>query len=225
MAGARPVKALDIRKSRHAVIVAPHPDDEAIGAFGLIRQLKAQGAHVRVILVTDGTGSHPGSLRWPAPKLAARRRQETLAVMRSLGIARAHVAFLGFADGSLPDMTRRGREALGRALARSRRCDLLVVPALDDNHPDHRAVALLAANAVPVRRRLEYLVWPGRGAQSWRATHGLRLGRHAAAKRGAILRYRSQNGAITDDPAGFAISHAQLAAFSRPVERFRDISR
>ena len=42
---------LDLSRVRHAVIVAPHPDDEAIGAFGLIHRLRRRG--VRTYLATN----------------------------------------------------------------------------------------------------------------------------------------------------------------------------
>lgn len=218
------MKPLLLDGVRHAVIVAPHPDDEAIGAYGLIRRLRARGARVRVIVVTDGTESHPGSLRWSAPKLAAWRRRESRAVLAGIGVDARAVTFLGLADGTLPAMQRRDSTALRRAIVVPQGCDLLVLPARDDDHPDHRAVAA-ACGRLPVGRRLDYLVWPNRQSSSRRASHRLPLGALTAAKRGAIRRYRSQTGAITDDPGGFTISRAELAAFSRPVELFREYRR
>ena len=217
------MKPLVLGRVRHAVIVAPHPDDEAIGAYGLIRTLKAKAARVRVVIVTDGTGSHPNSARWPSARLAARRRRETLSVLRAIGIAKREVDFLGLPDGALSDLARCQRLDLRRAIGRLR-CDLLVLPARDDDHPDHRAVAAIARRAMG-GRTLEYLVWPNRRSCSRSASHVLRLGAMAAAKRGAIRRYRSQTGAITDDPGGFTISRDELAAFARPAERFREIRR
>jgi GlcNAc-PI de-N-acetylase len=43
-----------------AVIVAAHPDDEILGAGGLISILSASGARLRLVAVTDGEGSHRG---------------------------------------------------------------------------------------------------------------------------------------------------------------------
>ena len=217
------MRTLLLGKVRRAVIVAPHPDDEAIGAYGLIRALRQKAARVRVVIVTGGTGSHPNSVRWPPVRLTALRRRETLAVLREIGIPKVEVDFLDLPDGGVTTVSGRQRQRLRRAVARAR-CDLLVLPAGDDDHPDHRAVAEIL-RSTRAARTLEYLVWPGRGARSRSASHMLRLGPLAPAKRGAILRYRSQTGAITDDPTGFAISHRELAAFSRPVERFREIRR
>ncbi len=213
------MKTLSLAHVRHALIIAPHPDDETIGAFGMIRALRLRSARVRVVIVTDGAGSHPASNRWPRTRLIAARRRESLMAMRRIGVAAGDVAFLGLADGGLSAMPARVGRRLHRAVARCRP-DLIVLPARDDDHPDHRAIAVALARTAA--RRLEYLVWPHRQTPSRQASHGLRLD-STAPKRGAIRRYRTQMGAITDDPGGFAISRRELAGFARPVEQFRAV--
>ena len=42
-----------------AMVLAPHADDESLGCGGLISELAAQGRPPVVVVVTDGTGSHP----------------------------------------------------------------------------------------------------------------------------------------------------------------------
>lgn len=215
------MKPLSLLRIRSALIVAPHPDDETIGAYGLIRALKVRRARVHVLVVTDGAGSHPASNRWPRRRLIAERRRESLAALRRIGVAAGDVTFLGLPDGGLSTMISTGA-SLRRASARHS-YDLLVIPADDDDHPDHRAVA--AALRRTAARRLHYLVWPNRQTASRGASHYLPLGQQVAAKRGVIQRYRTQMGAITDDPGGFAISGAELAGFARPVERFFEVQR
>lgn len=214
------MKPLHLTGIRSALIVAPHSDDEAIGAYGLIRALRHRGARVRIAIVTDGAGSHPTSTRWPRSRLIAERRREALRAMHRIGVPAGRVIFLDQPDGGLRSPCIRLRRLLTRTAARCGALDLLVGPARNDDHPDHRAVA----TAMPRTRarRLDYLVWPDRRAAPVPATHGLRLGSGAAAKRGAIGRYRTQNGVITDDPAGFAISRRERARFSRAVELFRE---
>ncbi|MDO7842880.1 PIG-L family deacetylase [Sphingomonas sp. CA1-15] len=208
---------------RSALIVAPHPDDETIGAHGLIRALKRQGARIHLVVATDGAGSHPGSSRWPRRRLVAERKRETLSAMRTVGVKAEDVRFLGFPDGRLSELSVKLRRTLRREIATIRKCNLIVIPARDDDHPDHRAVA--AAIPSSGTRTLHYLVWPHRKIRSGRASHGLRLGLGTALKRGAIRRYRTQMGGITDDPNGFAISRKELTAFARPVEHFREAQR
>lgn len=214
---------LSLAGVRNALIVAPHPDDETIGAYGLIRALKVRLARVRILVVTDGAGSHPGSTRWPRHRLVAERQREVLAAMRRIGVPASDVTFLGLPDGGLSALAGRIGAMLWPAVARISACDLIVLPAQDDDHPDHRAIALALRRSAA--RRLHYLVWPNRQAPSRRASHYLRLGDQTAAKRGAIARYRTQMGAITNGPHGFAISRAELAGFARPVELFREVRR
>lgn len=214
------MKPVSILRVRTALVIAPHSDDETIGAYGLIRALRAGRARVTVAVVTDGAGSHPNSVRWPRRRLVAARVGETRAAMRRIGVTAASIVFLDLPDGGLTAIPTRLRLALRRLVHRSGGIDLLIGPAHDDDHPDHRAIAAeLPRSGL---RRLDYLVWPNRQSRSARATHRLRLGGVAAAKRGAIGRYRTQTGVITDDPNGFAMSRGERARFGHAVEYFRE---
>jgi LmbE family N-acetylglucosaminyl deacetylase len=217
------MKSLRLGGIRHALVIAPHPDDEAIGAYGLIRSLKRNGARVRIIVVTDGAASHPASARWPRPRLVAERRRETRRAMRQIGVPADDIRFLGLPDGDLAACGASASGALLRSVKALGRGGLIVAPHASDAHPDHRAVARLAARVrSPGTRRLAYLVWPDRTGPVARPTHGVRLGAARGAKRAAIRRYRTQMGAITDDPGGFSISRQALAAFTRPIELFSE---
>jgi LmbE family N-acetylglucosaminyl deacetylase len=203
---------------RRALVIAPHPDDEVIAAWALMRHLRAAGAVVEVIVVSDGSASHPGSRTWPVPRLVAERRRETRRALRTLAVPPTRIRFLGLPDGGLeraPDLSRR----LARAVLGRRAAQLIVAPLPGDAHADHRAVADALA-ALPRRgeRRLGYQVWP-EGAGRGRAV----VRQDAAAmriKRRVVRSYRTQGGLINDAQAGFAMTHRHLHAFVRPVERF-----
>ena len=94
--GAGPIGLAGIRS---AVIVAAHPDDEVLGAGGLISMLAASRARLRLVAVTDGERSHRGHAS-PAP-LARRRTAETEAALRALGARGAEVIRLKLPDGGL----------------------------------------------------------------------------------------------------------------------------
>jgi len=72
---------------RRVVIVAPHPDDEVLGAGGLLAATAREGREQLLVAVTDGLGSHPGSRLWPASVLGAQRRGESAAALRELDAA------------------------------------------------------------------------------------------------------------------------------------------
>lgn len=206
---------------KRALIVAPHPDDEAIGAGGLIDALRRQGAQVAIVIVSDGAGSHPNSRSWPRHRLMQARRRESLRSMRRLRVVAANVGFLDLPDGQVHGHEAQCRRKLARIVARLD-CDLVVGPSSGDDHPDHRAVARTVARVAPASaRHLTYRVWPIRHRRGARPL-GLAVGGGAAMKRSLIRGYRTQMGVIRDDPAGFAIAAHELAAFSHPVEHFTE---
>lgn len=211
------MKPLRIGLPAVTLVVAPHADDETIGAYGLIRRLRAAGMRVLVLVVSDGAASHPASKAWPRARLTAERRRETLRAMRQLKVMAGDVRFLGLPDGQVGQDRTHG-QAIGRAARRTAKLALIVAPAAGDAHPDHRAVAAAMGRTIlPGVRRLSYLVW-GQG----RRGQPLFLGADHANKRAAILRYRTQTGLITDDPAGFSIAPHEVRAFARPAEFYRE---
>ena len=215
---------LDLNDVRRAVIVAPHPDDEIIGAAGLIQALRRRGSGVWVVVVSDGAASHPDSPTWPAVRLIAARERESRHALRRLGVRSDRVMFLGLPDGGLMAEGDPCRERLHQALRKHRGLDLLVGPAATDAHPDHRAVAAALGGFRFGGRRLTYQVWPPQKRLAARS-RTVSIPGGAAAKRALIRVHRTQLGAITDDPRGFSIARHELAAFSHPVERFLPVRR
>ncbi|WP_085808848.1 PIG-L deacetylase family protein [Sphingomonas sp. TZW2008] len=202
---------------RSALIVAPHPDDEIIGTAGLIATLRQRGVAVRVVIVSDGGASHPGSAAWPRARLVAERRRESRRALRRLAVPADAVTFVALPDGALAKQATLCRRALHRLVAQIEPT-LIVGPAPSDAHPDHRAVAAALRTIRTPARRLDYQVWPPRQRHPRAIT--LVIARGAAAKRSLIRAHRTQLGAISDDPAGFSIARHELAAFAHPLERF-----
>ncbi len=214
-------RVLSLAGVRRALIVAPHPDDETIGAGGLILKLRRAGVHVEVLVVTNGSGSHRNSASFPRPRLIRERAREVRRAVALLGVSAARLRLADFPDGGLDTLDQAGRARLTRIVARYRRCDLIVLPVPDDSHPDHRDTARACHRRYEWRRRIGYGVWPGRRQR--RATDTLFLGSDRAIKRIAMSHHATQMGRITDDPAGFTIDRATAARFLRPVERFRSL--
>ena len=79
-AGLAALPALPMDPARLAatrfVVLAAHPDDETLGAGGLMATLHAAGAEVDVLLCTAGEGSHPGSPTHSPEQLSALRTAE-----------------------------------------------------------------------------------------------------------------------------------------------------
>ena len=215
------------------VVIAPHPDDEALACGGLLALLALAGTEAHVVLVTDGAASHPGSASFPPARLAAVREAEIRAAVRVLGHG-ANVHALGLPDGAAPrpgepgfaDATERLRTLLARLAP-----DTLVLPWRRDPHPDHVATWHMGDTACPPHvRRVEVPVWAWHrgGAESapqadeaaaWR----LDVSPVLNVKHAAIAAHVSQTtGLITDAPDGFVLTPALLAPFDRPYELYLD---
>ncbi|WP_293873382.1 MULTISPECIES: PIG-L family deacetylase [unclassified Sphingomonas] len=215
---------LRLGRPRHAVVVAPHPDDEIIGAAGLIAALRRRGCRITVAIVSDGAASHPASRRWPRARLVAERYRESRRALRRLGIAAGAVHCLGLPDGAVGGEVAGCTRALRRIVRSGAGADLIVGPAAGDAHPDHQAVAAALYCLRGGARRLAYQVWPPQALARGRArTVTMRGG--SAAKRSLIRVHATQLGAIRDDPTGFAIARHELDAFSHPLEAFVEVRR
>ena len=59
LGGLRPFAATS--GPRRLIVVAPHPDDEVLGAGGLLQQMQQAGVETVLVAVTDGEASHPGA--------------------------------------------------------------------------------------------------------------------------------------------------------------------
>jgi LmbE family N-acetylglucosaminyl deacetylase len=93
------------------LIIAPHPDDEILGAGGLIQKVRSADGSVHVVYLTDGEGytqgvkaeRRHGKILTPADYRAYGREREDEArqAMRELGYTAWSLTFLGFPNGGL----------------------------------------------------------------------------------------------------------------------------
>ncbi len=147
--------ALDQVDERRLVVLAAHPDDETLGAGGLMAHLAALGAEIDVVVASSGEASHPDSTTWTPAQLASVREREVRAAVHALAPA-ARVHLLRLPDGHLADHVPQMVERL-RELVRPG-C-LLVAPWRGDAHPDHEAASRAADQAGDGVRLLEYPIW------------------------------------------------------------------
>lgn len=221
----------DLAAAGGLVVVAPHPDDESLGCGGLIAQACRMGRDVRIVVVSDGCGSHPGSRLHPPKRLRALREAETLSAARALGLAPEHVRFLRLPDAHVPREGRLAREAALAVARAARDCaaGAVFVTWRHDPHCDHEAAAAIVALARPDlagARVYAYTVWGGAlppDAEVGPAPRGWRLDvrDEGAAKRRAVQAHASQTtGLIADDPGGFRLDPAMVERLCGPYEIF-----
>ena len=97
----------EINAGERILILAPHPDDEAIGCAGLIQHALAQGARVRVGYLTNGDHNEIAFIvfkkdlilrRGEFIKMGHIRRGEAIKAMQLLGIPEDDLIFGGYPD-------------------------------------------------------------------------------------------------------------------------------
>src|ERR1700735_3660522 len=127
------------------VVLAPHMDDEVIGCGGTLARHIACGSEVTVVFLTDGRlGGKDAVAQAGQADIAAVRKREAQLALAELGVT--HSVFLDAEDGRLGAAPGLG-EALRAALAAARP-DIVYLPFFLEEHPDHRAVSVLLAEAV-----------------------------------------------------------------------------
>ena len=135
-----PIRQCEPGKCRIAVL-APHMDDEVLGCGGTIARHVAAGSDVTVIFLTDGRRG--GGRNVSQTEIVGARKAEARSAAQVLGV-RA-VTFLDAEDSRLradPSVPARLRDIL-----ELKRPEIVYLPFLLEQHPDHRAAsgALLAA--------------------------------------------------------------------------------
>lgn len=221
----------DLTKGGGIVVVAPHPDDESLGCGGLIAEACATGVAVRLIVVSDGTGSHPSSPRYPAARLRELREAETRAAAQELGLDPEAICFLRLPDRRVPTEgpdAEAARDAIADAAA-AMGADAVFVTWAHDPHCDHAASAELVAAAAPRlagARVFHYPIWGrtlARETDVGGPPRGVRLdvARHIEAKTAAVAAHRSQTtNLIDDDPSGFRLTPGVVSQLTGPFELF-----
>jgi len=210
------------------LILAPHPDDESLGCGGLIAACCAVSRPPLVIILTDGSGSHPN---YPPAELIALREAEATEAGSMLGLPIHRLKFLREPDTRAPHDGPACRRLVHRLAdsVRSFGCSTILTTWRHDPHCDHQAAAYIAAETARITgiRNLEYPIWgwtmpadtqiDETTARGWR----LDVTPHLPDKRRAIAAHASQYGQlITDDPAGFVLPDSFLRAFAEPWETF-----
>lgn len=217
-------------------VLAPHPDDESLGCGGLLAALAEAGRPGRVVVMSDGAGSHPRSRTHPGPVLRDLREAEAREAVRALGTPEP--VFLRWPDGDVPVAGPRFAAAVEAVAGACAGFGTLAATIDLDPHKDHVATWGIA-RAVAARtgvRLLGYPVWSWRHLypeiapvepaalpgppRGWR----LDIAPWLDAKRRAVAAHRSQTTRlIADDPSGFVLNEAVLRVLLRPFELYLEM--
>ncbi|MBF6631777.1 MAG: PIG-L family deacetylase [Comamonas sp.] len=186
-----------LQKFRGITVIAPHPDDEVLGAYGIIRRAQGLGLTVDVHVVTDGERCFGDLPQQEDLRLRQTRQQESCQVAALIGYPEP--TFWSLSDSQVMQQERELDELLRRYCTADSLC---IAPWFHDGHPDHEAVGLrvkqLAAQGHCTA--LFYPVWalvdPQRSSQFFNQGHVSRLAlteEELAQKKSAMRLFRSQS--------------------------------
>jgi LmbE family N-acetylglucosaminyl deacetylase len=217
---------LPLQPGSRVLVLAPHPDDESLGAGGLIQQALAAQARVRVLFPTDGDNNP-----WPQRVLerrlfinaecrrrwGTRRRSEAVQALEKLGLQARDAEFFGLPDqGLLPRWRKQDASTLElftRAL-KAWPADVVIVPSSRDQHPDHRGAyhftmeALVHCGQRPAV--FSYLIHPGLFRRIAKGPALSLTPEQQATKLEAILCHQTQ----------VALSRGRFCSYAAPEEIF-----
>ena len=143
-------EAGDLLGARRVLVIAPHPDDEVLGAGGTVARLSDAGAEVVVAIVT--TGAPPLF----AETSVAQVRAEAQAAHAHLGVA--HTVFLSQPAARLDEVPHHRLNHALAGLLQEVSPDALLLPFVGDIHLDHQLTFLSGM----VAARPHGVAFPGR---------------------------------------------------------------
>jgi LmbE family N-acetylglucosaminyl deacetylase len=102
-----------LNKQTRLMVFSPHPDDETLGAGGLIQRVLALGGSVKVVFMTSGDGfpegvekrdriSHPSAQDYR--NYGKLRKREARRALGIIGMKKQDIIFLNFPDGGLRNL-------------------------------------------------------------------------------------------------------------------------
>jgi LmbE family N-acetylglucosaminyl deacetylase len=110
-----PPTTFSVPERTRLLVVAPHPDDEVLGAGGLMQRVHEGGGDIRVVYLTNGEGYPEGVAfeehgKTPTPgnfrDYGRRREREARTALSVLRLGDYATTFLNFPDGGLSKLMR-----------------------------------------------------------------------------------------------------------------------
>jgi LmbE family N-acetylglucosaminyl deacetylase len=113
LASIAPADGIQVPERLRLLVVAPHPDDETLGAAGLMQRVQKLHGRVSVAYVTSGDGYLDGveletAKLKPKPSdfvdYGEQRLREALRALQAISISQKRLFVFGFPDGGLLDL-------------------------------------------------------------------------------------------------------------------------
>jgi LmbE family N-acetylglucosaminyl deacetylase len=135
---------MDFPSAKRILVIAPHPDDDVLGAGGTLLKAIDSGTDVHVLYVTDGLPEHAASIR-----------EQTVEVCNA---ARMIPHFLGCRSRQIPLEDPKVNEKV-TSLLESINPEVIFISFFLDDHDDHRRVNHLLRNILKTGSLPEAEIW------------------------------------------------------------------
>lgn len=199
-----------------ALVIAPHPDDEAIGCGGQIRLHVLAGDEVEVLLLTGGELGRPGEDPEETALIRIHEAYEASAVLGS-----TVVKYFRYPDGSLQASGELVNDIA--ALIAERKPDRIYVPWYKDGHADHRAAAdavkYCLEKSIFSPEVWAYEVWSPLAEYD----HAIDITDVIGIKLRAIRRHESQVNRIRFDEAALSLARFRGELHNRPHGPYAEV--
>lgn len=150
-----------ISKIQKAIIVAPHPDDEALGCSGLIQHMIENGKQVHVVILTGGGKSHQSCCHINESILIDSRRNLSRKAAEILGLPLNQLYFLDYPDGHISYNNAETQHL--QTLIEEISPDVIFVPHTGEGWNDHIEAGKIVREIIRTKSTLiqlyEYCVW------------------------------------------------------------------
>ncbi len=134
-------------QAKEVLVFAAHPDDESIGAGGILIQEASKGSNVTVVIMTDGCPDEESHIA----NYAQIRKNETISALALAGIPEENIIFMDYDDlGFMFDYGTIGTKAIIEtitSLIQDINPDEIYVHAYEHGHIDHDATHYMIVQA------------------------------------------------------------------------------
>ncbi len=181
---------LPLDRVQRLLLLAPHQDDESIGAGGTLTLAGRAGAELHIAFVTDGAQRDIGYADSTAESIAVRDR-EAAAVCKRLGATRYNLGL----SNLTPRPTIQDLDALIDLISRTAP-DVVLLPWVLDRPAKHRLVNHMLALALDRRaggQTKDFEIWGYQVHNALFANSFVDITSAADDKRALLALYRSQN--------------------------------
>jgi LmbE family N-acetylglucosaminyl deacetylase len=217
---------IPLSESDRVLFFAPHPDDEALAAAGLLQRVALVGARAHIVFATNGDNNvwaqRYVERRWQIAesdrfRWGELRKREVRAAVHAMSLGKqTSLRFLNLPDQKITSLLRKIPARLSAILREEMdqfRPTLVIAPSLYDAHPDHSALSVaiglaLERSAHPSTSCYSYIIhrprqMPQSEIRPFRLTDG-----EQRKKRTAIDCYFSQ----------LHLFPERFTRFARPIE-------